>query len=103
MTEQTGDTSRDDLEQQFTVIRNDLATLTRLLREAGEAKADETREAALAEAAALLEKSREALEGGQARAREAGAAVETYIKEKPVQSALIALGVGFLVGMLTRR
>jgi ElaB/YqjD/DUF883 family membrane-anchored ribosome-binding protein len=29
--------------------------------------------------------------------------VEDHIQEKPVQSALIALGIGFLVGVISRR
>jgi ElaB/YqjD/DUF883 family membrane-anchored ribosome-binding protein len=37
------------------------------------------------------------------KARQATASVEDYIKEKPVQAALMALGVGFLIGLVTRR
>lgn len=103
MTEQTERPGRDDLDRQFQLVRDDLATLTRLLREVGEAEAGEKRDAVLAEAAALLEKSRSALDKGRARARHATASVEDHIREKPVQSALIALGVGFLVGMMSRR
>lgn len=103
MTSQSGRPGRDDLEQQFHVVRDDLATLTRLLREAGEAEAAERRDEVLAEAAALLEKSRSALDEGRARVRQVNASVEDHIREKPVQSALIALGIGFLVGMISRR
>jgi len=93
----------EDIEQQFQVIREDIATLTRLLKEVGESKAGDTRDAALAEATELLEKSRRALEEGRDRARATAAPVEHYINEKPMQSALIALGVGFLVGLMSRR
>ncbi|MDG4649759.1 hypothetical protein P6F26_15040 [Roseibacterium sp. SDUM158017] len=101
------DTSRspgsEDLERQFRVIRDDITRLAALLREIGEAKAGEKRDEALAEAAELLERSRSALDEGRLKARQATASVEGYIREKPMQSALIALGVGFLVGMMTRR
>jgi ElaB/YqjD/DUF883 family membrane-anchored ribosome-binding protein len=103
MTDETGRRGSDDLERQFQIIRDDITTLTRLLREIGEAKAGETRDSAMAEATELLERSRAALDEGRMKARQATATVEDYIKEKPVQSALMALGVGFLIGLVTRR
>lgn len=103
MTDQAAGPDREDVERQFQVLRDDLATLTRLLREVGEAEAAERRDAVLAEAATLLEKSRSTLDEGGARLRRASASIEDHIREKPVQSALIALGLGFLVGMMSRR
>jgi ElaB/YqjD/DUF883 family membrane-anchored ribosome-binding protein len=103
MSDQMAGPSRDDMEQHFRLVRDDLATLTRLLREVGEAEAGEKRDAVLVEAAALLDKSRSALDEGMGRARQATASMEDHIREKPVQSALIALGLGFLVGMMSRR
>jgi ElaB/YqjD/DUF883 family membrane-anchored ribosome-binding protein len=103
MTETSSKPGGEDLERQFQVLRDDFVTLGRLLREVGEAKAGEKRDAALAEAEALLDRSRASLEKGRARAQEATASIEDHIREKPVQSALIALGVGFLVGIITRR
>ena len=94
---------REDLERQFQTIRDDITTLSRLLREIGEAKAGEKRDAALAEAEALLDRSRAILDKGRVRTREATASIEDHIREKPVQSALVALGIGFLVGIFTRR
>lgn len=103
MKDETGRNGSEDLERQFQIIRDDITTLTRLLREIGDAKAGETREAALAEATQLLERSQAALDEGRLKARQAKASVEDYIKENPVQSALMALGVGFLIGLVTRR
>ena len=93
----------EDLERQFQTIRNDIGTLGELLRAIGEAKAGETRDAALAEASALLERSRAMLDEGRLKARQTTASIEDHIREKPVQSALVALGIGFLVGIITRR
>ena len=92
-----------DPERQFQAIRDDFVTLGRLLREIGEAKAGERRDAAIAEAEALLDRSRALIDEGRLRARAATASIEDHIREKPVQSALIALGIGFLVGIITRR
>ncbi len=94
---------RQDVEKQFQVIRDDITKLTNLLCEIGEEKAGEKRDAALAEAAELLEKSRATIDEGRLKARQATVTIEDYIYKQPVQSALIALGVGFLVGMITRR
>lgn len=93
----------DDLEQQFDVVREDLVELTRLFRDIAEAKAGEKRDEALAQASELLERSRATLESGKEKARKSALTVEDYINEKPVQSALIALGIGLFVGMMTRR
>ncbi len=94
---------REDVEQQLQTLREDFGTLAKLLRDIGEAKAGEKRDAALAEATELLEKSRSAVEEGRAKAQQATASVEDYIRNQPLQSALIALGVGFIFGMITRR
>jgi ElaB/YqjD/DUF883 family membrane-anchored ribosome-binding protein len=94
---------KEDLEQQFHVIRDDITTLTKLLKEIGEGKAGETRDKAMAEASELLERSQKSLDEARARAMHTKETVEDYITEKPVQSALIALGVGVVLGWMTRR
>ena len=103
MEETTRNTSRDDLERQFQIIQDDITKLSKLLCDIGDEKAGEKRDAALAEAAKLLEKSRSKINEGKLKARQASSSIEDYIHKQPVQSALIALGVGFLVGMITRR
>ena len=93
----------DDVERDIQTIRDDIATLSELLKDIGEAKVDAKRDAALAEAAQLLEKSRTAIDEGRLKAQHATAMIEDHIRKQPVQSALIALGVGILFGMMTRR
>lgn len=95
--------SIEDIDRHVDVLRDDFATLARLMKEIGESTASETRDVALAEARALLERSRSVLEEGRRRGREKAASIEDYIHQKPVQSTLIALGVGILVGLVTRR
>jgi ElaB/YqjD/DUF883 family membrane-anchored ribosome-binding protein len=103
MTDQAAGPGREDVERQFELLRDDLAKLTRLLREVGETEAEERRDAMLAEATKLLDRSRSALDEGRLRARQATSSIEDHIRDKPMQSALIALGVGFLIGMISRR
>lgn len=94
---------REDLEQQLHVIREDISTLAALMKEIGESKAGEARDKALAEASDLLERSRKSLDHARTSAMHTKETVEDYIAEKPLQSALIALGVGVLLGWMTRR
>ena len=94
---------REDVDRQFKIIREDITTLSKLLREIGEEKVGEKRDVALAEAAELLEKSKSAIDEGRLKAGAAKISIEDHIREQPMQSALIALGVGFLVGMISRR
>lgn len=103
MTDTYRSPGKEDLEQQFKVIAGDITKLTELVREIGEAKASEKRDAALAEATKLLDKSRTTLEEGRLRLQQGTASIEHYIQEKPVQSAMIALGIGYLVGLMSRR
>jgi len=103
MTEATEGTGRNDVERQFQVVRDDIVELSRLLREIGETKAVAQRDAAIAEAETLLNRSKEILEEGRERVRQSTQSIEDQIKEKPLQAAAVALGVGFLVGLITRR
>lgn len=96
-------TSAQDVEQQIRQIREDMTTLAKLLKDMGEEKTGEARDAAIAEATALLNRSQAALEQTGASARQTMHSVEDHIREKPFQSAAIALGVGVLVGLFSRR
>ncbi|MDU8944300.1 hypothetical protein RXV90_12960 [Rhodophyticola sp. MJ-SS7] len=93
----------EDIEEQFKLVRDDVARLARLIRQIGETKSTEARDAALAEANKLLERSQKKLDEGMTRAERTASSVEEYIHDKPVQSTLIALGIGILVGLLARR
>jgi ElaB/YqjD/DUF883 family membrane-anchored ribosome-binding protein len=103
MEEMSQNKGGEDVDRQFQIIREDITTLSKLLREIGEEKVGEKRDVALAEAAELLEKSRSAIDEGRLKASAAKISIEDHIREQPMQSALIALGVGFLVGMISRR
>jgi ElaB/YqjD/DUF883 family membrane-anchored ribosome-binding protein len=93
----------DDIETQINTIRNDVATLTALLKDLASQKVDEVRKTALDEAEDLLKRSHEAADEATAKAKTAAGSVEGYISEKPVQATLIALLVGFVIGSLSRR
>ena len=93
----------EDIEAQVAQIRDDVATLTRLLGELAGAKVDEAKGLALDEAEAVIGRARRTAEAARDRAQGAAHSIESYIEEKPVQSAMIALVAGLFIGLLTRR
>lgn len=93
----------EHIEAQISTIRNDIATLTGLLKDLASQKVDDVRKTAKGEADDLLKRSREAADEATAKAKEAAGSVEGYISEKPVQATLIALLVGIFIGSLSRR
>jgi ElaB/YqjD/DUF883 family membrane-anchored ribosome-binding protein len=93
----------EEIEAQVTQIRDDIATLTRLLGELAGAKVDEAKGFALDEAEAAIGRARTRAEAVPDRATGAAHSIEAYIEEKPLQSAMIALAAGLFIGLLTRR
>ncbi len=97
------ETTTGDVEEQIGEIRADIEKLTKLLGGLAENKIDATKSAARDEAEHLLKLAREMTGTAQSKTQEATESLETYIKEKPFQSALIALAVGLVLGAMTRR
>ena len=92
-----------DVEDQIKQIRKDISKLTALLGDLASAQVEATKTSAKAEAENLLQRSREVADTAEGKVKDATESVESYIKEKPVQSALIALVIGILFGALSRR
>ena len=69
------------------------------LRELG----GQVREAASEQYHNLRQQASEYYEQGRQRAQEWEQGLEQYVQEKPIQSLLIAAGVGMLLGILWRR
>lgn len=67
------------------------------------AKVNHIRKAATEQAGNICEYAQEKGVVIRDKAKQFHEAGEEYVKEKPTQSVLIALGVGLLVGMLIRR
>ena len=64
------------------------------------AKVNQIRKAATEQASTICEEKGEVIRDKAKKFHEAG---EEYVKEKPTQSVLIAMGVGLLIGLLIRR
>ena len=64
---------------------------------------ENVRDAASEKFTQLLDQASDYSKQGRERAREWEQNLEEYVQEKPIQSLLIAAGVGMLVGLLWRR
>lgn len=92
-----------DIEAQMKAIREDVAELSRLMKEAGDAKLGKLSASAKAEAERLVGESKETLEDIEKQVKQTASSVEDYVAKKPLQSALIALLVGLFIGSMSRR
>lgn len=106
--------SQADVQAQIDQLRDDISKLTKTISDLGNQKAEEVRgraEERLGEARSRAEKFRDdASKAGHdayERARDEALSLEEdledRIRERPVQSLMLAAGVGFLAALLTRR
>jgi ElaB/YqjD/DUF883 family membrane-anchored ribosome-binding protein len=92
-----------ELEEQLKALRKDVASLASLIAGQAEATMSRSAKSVRSEAEELLNTTRAASDAAAKKTREAVDSIEAHIAEKPVQSVLVALLVGFLVGALSRR
>ena len=92
-----------ELSEQIKTIRSDIASLTELLGEIGARRKDETVEAARARAEKLRASASEHFSDAQAQASEARDQALEAIRRQPATSIALAVGIGFLAGVLTSR
>ena len=72
-------------------------------QQARAAKVNQIRKAATEQASTICDYAQEKGEVIRDKAKKFHEAGEEYVKEKPTQSVLIAMGVGLLIGLLIRR
>lgn len=73
------------------------------LRETAAMAREDIREMGTLASQAAREKAQDLYSRGRERAKQWEEGLETYVREKPVQSLLIAAGVGLAIGFLMRR
>ena len=86
----------DDLSEQITVLKNDIASLTSAVTEFSKAKGQAASDQVKATAADMSA-------AGRAKALEAQASAEEFVRTQPTAALGIAAGVGFIVGLMTVR
>jgi ElaB/YqjD/DUF883 family membrane-anchored ribosome-binding protein len=100
---QKSGTGADDIENQLKTIREDMAKLTKMVGQFGKESVSDQAKGAMDEIREMLETSKRYAGEKRDQAKKTAESVEEYINEKPVQSTIIALIVGLLIGSLSRR
>jgi ElaB/YqjD/DUF883 family membrane-anchored ribosome-binding protein len=88
-----------DMGQAAKAVRDSVSQVGQSVRDAG----SQVRDAAQEKFENLRDQAGEYYEQGRQRAQEWEAGLEEYVQEKPLQSLLIAAGVGALLALLWKR
>jgi ElaB/YqjD/DUF883 family membrane-anchored ribosome-binding protein len=87
-------------------FRDTASNVSQSLRDAGSHARDaaaQARDAAAEKIGQIRDHANDYYESGKQRAQEWEQGLEDYVREKPIQSLLIAAGVGMLLGVLWKR
>jgi ElaB/YqjD/DUF883 family membrane-anchored ribosome-binding protein len=99
------DTSRNTeaLQEQIEALKGDLASISATLADLVKSSVREGRAKAERTAEQYLRQGREQADSAMDDARAYGEALEGQIAKNPFTAVLVALGLGYLVGLMSRR
>lgn len=92
-----------DLSKQVAVLRDDIANLTAIVAEYSKAQGGHLRSMASEKASNLVDTGATAANAAKSSAKVAYSDAEDAIRNNPASAVGIAVGLGFLVGLLTSR
>jgi len=92
-----------DLKDQIGKLSDDIASLTDIVGGLGEQSARQVRDDLRARGAGAAQRGQEELAHMQRTARQVQGDVDDMIGQRPMMSVGVALGLGFLFGMMTGR
>lgn len=95
--------SSAELSDQIAALKADIAGLASTLTAMGKARGQAVADAAREDAAAIRAKGEEAAAEAGAKARELLSEAEAVLRDRPGTALGVALGIGFLVGLMTNR
>ncbi|ARC89821.1 YqjD family protein [Rhodovulum sp. MB263] len=95
--------SVQDLEVQIEALKDDIAQIARTLGDLSEAKKNDMRDTVQRRAAELRERGEATVAGVQDRGAELGEQAADAVRRQPAAAMGIAVGLGFLVGLMTGR
>lgn len=95
--------STTELEADIRRLQADIEKLTRQLAEAGEQHIGAAKRAAAEGVEQLRQKGEAAMESLSGNARDIEAQVIASVREKPMTALAVAVGIGFLFALLSRR
>jgi len=93
----------DDLRRQAKTVKEDLRGLGRTAKEVAQDKLSDAKKKAVEYADEGKQKTAQYYEQGKQEASRLEDQVESYIRQNPLKSVLIATGAGLLLGLLMRR
>ncbi|WP_244629608.1 DUF883 family protein [Martelella limonii] len=99
----TGKTTEADIQAQIDQLRGDIAELTKLIGSLGNQKASEARAKAEQFKDEAIRTGQDAYDRARDEALSFEEDVEDHIRNRPLQSIMMAAGFGFLMALLTRR
>ncbi|QIE47330.1 DUF883 domain-containing protein [Pseudohalocynthiibacter aestuariivivens] len=102
-TSSSGDTSVADLTDQIQTLKGDIAKITEILGEIGVEKRDQATAKLRETASEVRAQGERHLRDAQARAEDVGAQAADAVRQQPAAAIGIAVGVGFLIGLVTSR
>lgn len=94
---------KDDLQAQLDALRAEIAALAATLQSDGRKLADSLKERAGDMSEEAVAKARATLKDIKAETDRMEDKLEAQVREKPLQSVLIAFGLGLVVSILLRR
>jgi ElaB/YqjD/DUF883 family membrane-anchored ribosome-binding protein len=92
-----------EVQAQFKDVADEIVTLAGMMKDLASSSGDELRGAAGERLAEIARRSQDLADKAKSKAKSEIATLEQAITEKPLQSALIALLVGLLLGAILRR
>lgn len=95
--------SREEFEEQIAILKEELEVLKAQLSRSSERSASAARKAAASGAENLREHGEAAIDDLRANARDVEAQLTATVREKPITSLALAVGVGFLFALIARR
>jgi ElaB/YqjD/DUF883 family membrane-anchored ribosome-binding protein len=96
-------TRNDEIAAELTALRADVAALAKSIGAYGKARATEFRGSAEAASEDVLQSSRKALKDVRKQIDVLEGDLEARVREHPLQTLMIALGLGFVISLLIRR
>ncbi|PTW50644.1 MULTISPECIES: DUF883 family protein [Rhodovulum] len=98
-----GSASVQDLEVQIDALKDDIAQIARTLGDLSAAKKNDMRDTVQNRAAALRDRGEATVAEMQSRGMEMGEQAADAVRRQPAAAMGIAVGLGFLVGLMTGR
>ena len=95
--------SVDELSRQIAQLREDLSQLGATLAQVAQDQVEEFRDSAADRVADVRKTGERYARDAARRAEESGEALERFIAERPLTAVLVSAGLGYRVGILTRK